>query len=65
MTAKAEGAQKIYWLVKRDGHETVAAVDSNADNSNLLYGQNGIAALTFCEGTISEQSNNDSHVHDI
>lgn len=27
LTAKAGGAQKLYWLVKRDGMETVAAVD--------------------------------------
>lgn len=27
LTAKAGGAQKVYWLVERDGRETVAAVD--------------------------------------
>ena len=27
LTAKAGGAQKVYWVVKRDGKETVAAVD--------------------------------------
>lgn len=27
LTAKAGGAQKLYWVVKRDGKETVAAVD--------------------------------------
>jgi len=27
LTAKAGGAQKVYWLVKRDGKETVAATD--------------------------------------
>jgi len=25
--AKAGGAQKIYWIIKRDGHETIAAAD--------------------------------------
>jgi hypothetical protein len=27
VTAEARGAQKIYWILKRDGHDTVAAVD--------------------------------------
>ena len=27
LTAKAGGAQKVYWIVKRDGRETIAAVD--------------------------------------
>ena len=27
LSAKAGGAQKVYWIVKRDGQETVAAVD--------------------------------------
>lgn len=27
LTAKANGAQKLYWIVKRDGRETVAATD--------------------------------------
>jgi len=27
VTAKAGGAQKVYWLIQRDGKETVAAVD--------------------------------------
>ena len=29
VTAKAGGAQKSYWIVKRDGSETVVAVDQN------------------------------------
>jgi len=29
VTAKAGGAQKLYWIVKRDGAETVVAVDQN------------------------------------
>ena len=27
MTAKAGGAQKLYWIIKRGGRETIAAVD--------------------------------------
>jgi len=27
ITAKAGGAQKVYWILKRGGHETIAAVD--------------------------------------
>jgi Concanavalin A-like lectin/glucanases superfamily/Domain of unknown function (DUF2341)/Carbohydrate esterase, sialic acid-specific acetylesterase len=30
VTGVAEGALKLYWIVKRDGHETVAAVDQKS-----------------------------------